>query len=315
MRILFTGVRGSLPRGNPPAKNYLSNLELLFEFQKSEKEPADFLKSLDPFKYQGIGCDTTNLFIEDDDQKNFLMIDAGTGIMNTIGTIFKRYSLKPEINILITHFHWDHVMGLNFFSPMYIPGKVINFWSPHDDLEDNIKRLFRKPHFPVPFEALGSEINFIKMEPRKSYKISTFNVSCYQLDHPDPCWGPRIEKNGKVFSHAVDTEAERRTRAELGIDAPFYEDVDLLHFDTPYLEREVSQDNKGWGHASVDRALEIAKEFNIPEITFGHFTPEVDYEKLCEIRNHCKHAYDQYDEEFRQNTKYTFSYDGMVVKI
>src|SRR5690606_23912279 len=134
----------------------------------------------------------------------------------------------------LTHFHWDHLIGLPFFIPIFIPGNKIHFYAPHDDLEENIRLMFRKPNFPVEFENLGAQIFFHKLEPRKTRKFWDMNVTPYQLDHPYPCWGYKIEKNGKIFSHCVDSAMTRVSREDLGDDLPLYQDADIALMDAQY---------------------------------------------------------------------------------
>ena len=54
---------------------------------------------------------------------HLIILDAGTGIRD-LG-----YKLIPECpldtNLYITHTHFDHICGLPFFAPLFIPGNKI----------------------------------------------------------------------------------------------------------------------------------------------------------------------------------------------
>jgi len=67
---------------------------------------------------------------------------------------------KGEVHLFFTHFHWDHLIGLPFFTPIFIPGNQIHVYSVQPELQDVFKVLFKKPYFPVPLEALGSKIHY-----------------------------------------------------------------------------------------------------------------------------------------------------------
>ncbi len=307
MIINFNGVRGSIPFGRSPNDmKELLNSDRSFDLNNQE----DFIK------YCGLGFHSTNIMIENDKKDSCLLIDGGSGIMSAANKIFRDYAREPEINILQTHFHWDHLMGYNFFPQVYM-GKVINIYSPLDNLEENFAQLFTKPFFPIEYSFLksNSEFNFFKVDPYKQYNISSFDVTFYKLDHPDPCWGPRVSIDGKTYSHAIDTEAERLDMDSLGKDSGLYENCDLLHFDAPYLEEEVIGPKKGWGHGSTLRAFKLAELFNIKEISFGHYTPDVNYQKYQKILSATSSYFDKLAPNLKNKLKYNFTYDGQIINI
>ena len=54
------------------------------------------------------------------------MIDAGSGIRLLGRKLVKKSS---PIDILLSHFHWDHIQGYPFFDPIYQPDRVINVYA------------------------------------------------------------------------------------------------------------------------------------------------------------------------------------------
>ncbi len=309
MIIHFNGVRGSIPYGESPQ-------DLKNKMIKSKGSNLNFEDRETFIEYCGLGFHTTNIMIENTAQTEFLLVDGGSGIMSAANKIFKNYSRAQEINILQTHFHWDHLMGYNFFPQIYM-GKTINIYSPLDDLEKNFSQMFKKPFFPVEYDFLkdNSEFNFFKVEPYKQYNISEFDFEFFKLDHPDPCWGPKITVGGRSYGHAIDTEGDRLTKASLGIDSGIYEDIDILHFDSPYLENEIKTSKKGWGHGSTIRAFKLAEEFNIPKITFGHYTPDVDYSKFKKIALETEKYFNLMSDSVKKSISYEFSYDGQIIDL
>ena len=77
---------------------------------------------------------------------------------------------------------------------------------------------------------LGAKIIFHRLEPRKPIKVHDLMITPYQLDHPDPCWGYRVENDGKAYAHCVETEGRRGTPEELGPDEALYHNADLMYF-------------------------------------------------------------------------------------
>ena len=92
MKIKFWGVRGSIPCPGPHTMKYGGNtpcLELGFK-----------------------------------DPDRLIIIDAGSGIRE-LGNYMMAHDLPKgsiETEIFLTHTHWDHIMGLPFFTPIY-PGR------------------------------------------------------------------------------------------------------------------------------------------------------------------------------------------------
>ena len=197
MKLKIWGSRGSLPSPMQPDELKTRFLELFKGYEEAQElsknlTPQEYINSIHSGLNFGYGGDTTCVGLTNNaGQKIF--IDAGSG--------FRRAGLdlmkgpcgqgKGVVHIYFTHFHWDHLMGLPFFVPMFIPGNEINFYSVEPELEETIRMLFCKPHFPVPFEGLLSDIKFHRVEGRKKVNINGFDVTPYKLDHPDPCWGAK----------------------------------------------------------------------------------------------------------------------------
>jgi phosphoribosyl 1,2-cyclic phosphodiesterase len=55
------------------------------------------------------------------DEGHLIILDAGTGIFPLAQQLLK--SMPVQANIFMTHSHWDHIQGLPFFTPLYIPGQ------------------------------------------------------------------------------------------------------------------------------------------------------------------------------------------------
>ncbi len=62
-----------------------------------------------------------------------IILDAGTGI-RALGNNLMSHS-PTRIALCLTHFHWDHIFGLPFFTPLYVPGNEIYVYGPADSSE------------------------------------------------------------------------------------------------------------------------------------------------------------------------------------
>lgn len=244
---------------------------LLERFGKSGAPLPEFLKSELPLQAQlGFGSATSCVQIESSELADTLLIDAGSGIRS----VQSAGGASDQTHLFLTHFHWDHTCGLPFFHSVYRPGHTLHIYSIDPEVEAHVRLLFRKPQFPVPFDSLGSKVVFHKVSVYKPIPVGPFVLTPFFLDHPDPCVGYRVEGMGNTYLHCVDTEGVRRTQDELGEDAKFYRGADLMFFDAQYSDAEYEQ-KKGWGHSTTRFGLELAAQFGIKEVLFGHHEPGV----------------------------------------
>ena len=116
MRVRFRGVRGSVPWTIPAAI--------------------------------GHGCNTPCLEIEDELTGRVVVFDAGSGIVGLGETLGPA---RPEITVVLTHYHWDHLQGLPFFNPLYVPGSRVRVFAPAFQSHDPewVSTIVRSPFFPV----------------------------------------------------------------------------------------------------------------------------------------------------------------------
>jgi len=93
MKIKFYGVRGSLPVCGREFERYGGNTTCMQVFREKAKRIA--------------------------------ILDAGTGIRNLGKELVNKGTSQNVINILFSHFHWDHIQGLPFFAPAYSKNQKI----------------------------------------------------------------------------------------------------------------------------------------------------------------------------------------------
>ncbi len=323
MRIKIWGGRGSLPTPLSPNEieyRIRDALSGFADYGGSRSGLEQYLSTLPREKLGGWGGNTSCIEVSTDKQR--LIIDAGSGLKN-LGYELLKGPLgkgKGEVDMLFTHFHWDHLIGLPFFVPLFIPGNRINTYAVQPELNEVFPTLFKKPYFPVPYEKLGSKIECHALEPRKEKMFGDISVTPYQLDHPDPCWGFKITHEGKSFSYCVDTEATRTSRVDLGLDLPLYQNVDLMIFDSQYTLAEIA-DKVDWGHAASPIGVDIAMREGVKKIIFVHHDPAASDDK---ITHGCLQTDRYYKSQLKQIKKagqttneidWEYGYEGMEFKL
>lgn len=321
-QIKIWGVRGSIPSPPSPKRLNAQKRGLLYGFFKEGyRHPSqieEYIESIPDYYISGFGGNTTCVEVNVNGKQ--LIIDGGSGLRYISNRLMQGPcgQGKGEVHILFTHFHWDHLVGIPMFSPLLTPGNSVHFYAVQDELEETIQMLFRKPYFPVKYQA---DVYFHKLKPRSPYLFDDVAVTPYMMDHPDPCWGYRIEANDKVYSHAVDTECVRFTKEALGADSPFYDNVDLLLFDAQYTLLEAMTVFADYGHSSANLGLDLAMHRNIKKILFTHHSPDADTKRISEAYKSTQLYYQTQLRNAKQSgisinpVKWNFAQEGMVIDL
>ncbi len=324
MQIKLWGVRGSLPAPLAPdavksqARLVLS--EALKRNLSGEVELNNYFDSLPVSKLGGFGGNTACYEITSGDQS--VIIDAGSGL-RALGhevTFSAPGNQCRVFHIFLTHFHWDHLIGLCFFMPIFTPGVEVHFYAVQPELEMVIRTLFRKPFFPVPYESLGATIFFHQLDARKPVLVNGILLTPYLLDHPDPCWGYRVEKNGKALALCVDTECVRVSREALGPDLPLYQNLDAMIFDAQFTLSEAAK-RVSWGHAAATIGLDLAIREQIKKVYFVHHDPSLSDQEIAHAEAQTRAYYQSFMEAERRAKRsafqvdWSFAHEGLVINL
>jgi phosphoribosyl 1,2-cyclic phosphodiesterase len=325
MKVKYWGVRGSIPSSPPPEQMANAVERILIDFFQTGHSQAsqvkEYIQKNHVTKLGGFGTATTCAAVESDNGAQ-IIIDGGSGIRMLGEDLMKGLSAKGKgnIHIFLTHFHWDHMIGLPFFVPMFVAGNRINFYAVQDDLEELVKGVFRRPYFPVAFEALPSSVHFHQLQPRKPIQIDDFSVTPYQLDHPDPCWGYRVECGKKSYAHCVDTEGTRITPEQLGPDLPLYQKADLMYFDAQYTLPELAE-KSNWGHSAAQIGLDIAFRESIKKVIFAHHDPRSFNDHVEQLKSETTDYYRWRMKQAETNrqklpeVEWLYAYEGLIAEI
>lgn len=203
-----------------------------------------------------------------------LVLDAGTGLRNLGDALLQQG--RSNVHLLLSHLHWDHIQGLPFFVPAYLPGTHLDVYGPTDlaELAATLAAQMRPPTFPVRFEDLRSSIALHRAVPGRATILGEARVLAEPLNHPGGVLGYRIEHGGRSVVYATDTEHEPESDARL---IELARGADLLIYDSMYTPEEYRGETgppkTGWGHSTFRDGARIAREAGVGTLVLFHHDP------------------------------------------
>jgi len=289
MQIKLWGVRGSLPSpiNNDEYKNKLTRiLESAIDRNLNSRDDINhFIDSLpDEVRYV-FGGDTTCVSVTSD-SGNIYILDAGTGIRRLGNELMKGDCShgKGIINLLFTHNHWDHIQGLPFFVPIYVPGNVLNIYSPYPDQQKYLEHQMETPHFPAKFQDTASTKNYYTLDKSPLNKVQLeddLELSIYPLKHPQGSFAYKFCQAGKTFIFATDTEFTGETIENIDSKTDFFKNADILVLDSQYTLDEAFL-KVDWGHTSYTMAVNCGVNWNVKKLIMTHHEPAYNDDILQE---------------------------------
>ncbi len=257
MKVKFWGVRGSIPSPGPKTLCY--------------------------------GGNTTCIEIRADDN-TLIILDGGTGIFPLAQALLRE--LPVNAHIFNTHSHWDHIQGLPFFIPLFIPGNQIQLYGAFDPISGSgperiMSIQMQYSYFPVREAEMQSRIKYLTVMPGEVVNLGATTVIPTLLNHPVVNFGYRINCNGKAVFFTGDHEPHYNiydpdddgyAEYQAMIDAQrqsiveAIRGVDVLIADSAYTLAEYPA-KKGWGHGTFDSSIELAKAAGAKILYCTHHEP------------------------------------------
>ncbi len=205
-----------------------------------------------------------------------LLLDAGTGI-RYVGNQLSETG-PTDLDILLTHTHFDHVCGLPFFSPLFFPEFKVNLWAGHlgsdKQLLEVIQRLMEEPLFPVPPDIFEADLDFREftsgdtLHPKPGVTVRTA-----PLDHPNEASGYRIEFGGRSVCYVTDTE---HTKGRLNDNiVSLIQGTDFFIYDSMYTDDEY-EGRIGWGHSTWQEGVRLSDAAGVKTFVAFHHDPDHD---------------------------------------
>jgi phosphoribosyl 1,2-cyclic phosphodiesterase len=239
-----------------------------------------------------------------------LILDCGTGL-RMLGSRWSRPSAGnfQKTHIFLTHYHWDHIQGIPFFSPLYAEENEFHFYSFRSKFlgRDSLKQVFETqmalPYFPVDLSAMNAKRNFQEVASGETFTIGENKVVARWLNHPQGCLGFRIETPAGIVVYATDNEP-----GDAKLDASLRElaaGADIFINDAQYTPEQLASTRRGWGHSTWLEGVHVARETNAKTLVLFHHDPDSTDRMVDTI---LRHARDKFDSVFAAS-------EGMVITL
>ena len=188
-----------------------------------------------------------------------IILDAGTGIRE-LGNSLVKTGEPIDADILLTHCHYDHVIGIPFFAPLYLPQHNFRIWCgnllPDFKLKSVMEAMMSEPLFPIGVETFRAEIDYRDFLPGQPIPCGGgVSIRTVALDHPGGATGYRIDYGGRSVAYLTDNEGRHEERDKELV--AFADRADLVIYDTTYTEDEIDS-KKGWGHSTWRDGMRLA---------------------------------------------------------
>lgn len=208
-----------------------------------------------------------------------LVFDAGSGIVR-LGKALKNADVR-ECDLFLSHAHYDHIMGLPFFVPFYLPDRKVRVWAGHmldgQSCEEIVTAFMRTPFLPMTPKVFRAEVDYRTFAPRDVLEPAPgIRIRTAPLNHPNGAVGYRVEYGNRTVSYITDTEhdPERMDDSVLAL----MDGADLVFYDTAYTDAELTA-FRGFGHSTWQEGIRLCRAAGARRLVlFHHWQHRTDAE-------------------------------------
>lgn len=213
-----------------------------------------------------------------------LIFDLGSGV-RLMGEAHPR---PIRASVFLSHYHWDHLQGLPFFSPITEPGNQFVVYGPTRNgrtVQQILAGQMQQPYFPVSADALiRAQVAYRPFSEGQTLRLGEAVVRALELNHPGGNLGYRVDFRNRSLVYA--TDIEHGTDADDRM-ADFARNADLLIYDAMYTEDEylgrLGPPRSGWGHSTWRGAVDAAQRSGAKKLVLFHHEPTRDDQWLDRV--------------------------------
>lgn len=279
--VRFWGTRGSLPVALT-AQGLRAKLRGVLQAARGQVLADDaaierFVDGL-PFALTGTYGGHTSCVQIDTGTDEYFVCDMGSGLRPFgIAAMARRAGRPQTFHVFQSHLHWDHIMGLPFFVPAFIPGNRVVIYGSHAGIEEALRRQNDPPSFPVGFDVIfGAKVEFVHLEPGVPHQVGPLTVTTMLQRHAGDSYGYRFEAQGKVLVYSTDSEHPLADPEHTERFVRFFGGADLVIFDAMYSLADAISVKADWGHSSNVVGVELCQMAGAKHLCLFHHEPVFD---------------------------------------
>ena len=230
-----------------------------------------------------------------------IVLDAGSGLAS-LGSGVPLPDGRKRVNILLSHLHLDHIMGLFSFSLLHDPAADICLYGEGDGnttLRFQLDNILKSPYWPLGLDDFQAHIQVRDLTPGVRLSLGdSVILSTLRGNHPGDSLLYRLEGGGKTLVYALDCEMDGDTYAAL---TDFAQDADLLIWDATFAPGDLI---KGWGHSTWQEGLDLGRLAGAKRVLMTHYAQTYSDRFLSEQETLGK-----------ADSRCLFAREGMVIQL
>lgn len=288
MKVKFWGTRGSIPVSLTTSDVRAKLRAALWGARGRQLDTADqidaYIDSLG-FDVSGTFGGHSSCVQIDSGGAEHIILDLGSGVRALGESMIQRFGAgAPQTyHVFMSHFHWDHIMGFPFFTPVYIPGNRIVIHTCHPGAELAMRRQQDVPSFPVLFEQLAATIEFDVMQPGQTYRIAGVDVRAHRQHHAGDSYGWRFDHGGVGVVYTTDSEHIVGDETQRAGFVDFFSGADTVIFDAMYSLADAISVKADWGHSSNIMGVELCQAAGVRQLVMFHHEPAYDDARIARV--------------------------------
>ena len=315
--VRFWGTRGSLPAALTADDVHEKVVHTLHAAAGQQLDTLDkaraFAATLPFSSTRTFGGNSSCVELKSGDSAR-LLLDIGSGGRQAGLAALRELKGAPgEYHIVLSHPHWDHIMGFPFFTPAYIPGNRITIYGCHADLEQAFRVQQAAPSFPVELSTMGASIEFVRLEPGRTYDIAGYRVTPKAQAHGGDSYGYRLERDGRAIVYSTDSEHKLDDTSETMSFVEFFRNADVVIFDAMYSLADAISVKADWGHSSNVVGVELCQMAQAKQLVLFHHEPAYDDAMIEELWRESQRLEEITRDSHRLEV--TAAYDGLEIVV
>ncbi|HWP56535.1 MAG TPA: MBL fold metallo-hydrolase [Candidatus Acidoferrales bacterium] len=245
-----------------------------------------------------------------------LIFDAGTGVIGLGEELQKKEKGPLVIHLFLSHTHHDHISGFYFFAPLTRAGTRLFVFGPYagrKSLQATLAAALDSHFFPIGLDEFGARTKIYSLRggeaifparnggqpticaarsvaPGGSGRVTVVS----HKSHAHPKNGVmlyRVTYGDRSMVYATDVEERAGGWPDI---IEFAKGTDLLIHDAQYLNEEYFSGlppRRGWGHTTIDRALEVARKAEVKRLVLFHHEPAHNDRTIRQIESYARRSF------------------------